>query len=159
MRAKLTIAIAVAFFLLVPLGGYANVFPIFVLGLTVSGIGFIYYSIIVKEREDQFKWVYWLHRIVVFGIGCIALTAGSHDALDLPAYVKREYLTIEGVPSEIVYYEPSRGEITGTFSIRINGETFCIDRRLGQDVEDIENRVFVIQYLPRSKWIIGYHIK
>ncbi|RXJ00265.1 hypothetical protein DS745_12080 [Anaerobacillus alkaliphilus] len=159
MRPQIILGIAIVFFLFVPLGGFANIFPLFVIGLIVSGIGFILYAIFVREREDQYKWVYWLHRSVVFGIGCLAFVAGTYNSLDLPAYFKKEYDTIQGIPTEIIYYEPSRGEITGTFSITIDGEIFSIDRRLGQGVEDLENRMFTIRYLPRSKWIIDYEMK
>lgn len=132
MKTSFLIGAGIFFFLLVPLGIFANIFPLYGIGLSGAGVCFAIFSIIVKKDWkgfNRFKRVPYLstsvigmYRVFLLGIGLLALYGASAFWQDLPAYLSEDYSTAEGVPEEVIKEEGSDGLIILT----IDGKKFSL---------------------------------
>ena len=171
MKAPFIFVLAITFFLLVPLGIYTNNFPFCAIGLTGAGLSFILFSLKVKKDWKGFNRVkelpfigssvVWIYRLGILGIGAVALYSASSFWADSPAYVKKNYAKLEGIPSKIVFEKPSSdGEIEGTITVIINHKRLSIapnpHRPIGKNVD---GHRFMINYLPNTKWVMDYKIE
>ena len=165
MKPSFLIGSGIIFFLLVPLGIFTNIFPIYGIGLTGAGVCFVIFSIIVKndwKGFNRFKRVPYLtaivigmYRITVLVFGLIALYGASAFWQDLPAYVSEDYSIAEGVPEDVMKEEGSDGLIILT----IDGKKHPLPPTSGLSVEDFKEEQVEVRYLENTDWIMGYEVK
>jgi hypothetical protein len=172
MKAPFIFGLAITFFLLVPLGIYTNNFPFCAIGLTGTGLSLILFSL--KEKNGR-SWkgtnrlkklpfigssVMWIYRIGILGLGGLALFSALPYWADSPAYINKNYTKLEGIPSKIVYDQPSKGEIGGAFTVIINNKRLSIAPNSHYPHEkNIEGQRFLIKYLPNTDWVMDYKIE
>ena len=170
MKAPFILGLGITFFLLVPLGIYTNNFPLCAIGLTGAGLSFILYSLKVKNdwkglnRVQELPYigtsVIWVYRFGILGLGALALFSASAYWADSPAYIKKNYTKVEGIPSKIVYDQPSKGEIGGTITVIINHKRLSISPNPHNPIgKKMEGRRFLINYLPNTEWVMDYKIE
>jgi hypothetical protein len=171
MKAPLILGLGITFFLFVPLGIYTNNFPLCAIGLTGAGLSFLLFSLKVKNDWKGFNRVQklpyigssipWAYRMGILGIGAAALYSASSYWADSPAYLKKNYAKIEGIPSKIVYEKPStKGEIQGTITVIINNKRLSIAPNPRDPIRNnVEGRHFLINYLPNTEWVMDYKIE
>ena len=171
MKAPLILGLGITFFLFVPLGIYTNIFPFVTIGLTGAGLSFILYSLKIKNDWKGFNRmqklpfigssVVWIYRLGILGLGAVALYSASSFWADSPAYIKKNYAKIEGIPSKIVYEKaPSMGQIEGTITVIINNKRLSIAPNPRYPIKNnVEGRHFLINYLPNTEWVMDYTIK
>lgn len=171
MKAPLILGLGITFFLFVPLGIYTNIFPFVTIGLTGAGLSFVLYSLKIKNDWKCFNRmqklpfigssVVWIYRLGIFGIGAAALYSASSFWADSPAYIKKNYAKIEGIPSKIVYEKAtSRGQIDGTITVIINNKRLSIAQNPRYPIKNnVEGRHFLINYLPNTEWVMDYTIE
>lgn len=171
MKAPLILGLGITFFLFVPLGIYTNNFPFCAIGLTGAGLSFLLFSLKVKNDWKGFNRVQklpyigssipWAYRIGILGIGAAALYSASNYWADSPAYLKKNYAKIEGIPSKIVYEKPTtKGEIQGTITVIINNKRLSIAPNPRDPIRNnVEGRHFLINYLPNTEWVMDYKIE
>jgi hypothetical protein len=170
MKAPFILGLGITFFLLVLLGIYTNIFPYCAIGLTGAGLSFILYSIKVKRDWKGFNRVQkvpyigssavWIYRLGILGLGALALYSASSFWADSPAYLKKHYAKLEGIPSQIVYEGPVKGEIKGTITVLINNKRLNIVPNPHHPFEkNLEGRRFLINYLPNTEWVMDYKIE
>ena len=171
MKAPLILGLGITFFLFVPLGIYTNNFPFCTIGLTGAGLSFLLFSLKVKNDWKGFNKVQklpyigssipWAYRMGILGIGAAALYSASSYWADSPAYLKKNYAKIEGIPSKIVYEKPStKGEIQGTITVIINNKRLSIAPNPRDPIRNnVEGRHFLINYLPNTEWVMDYKIE
>lgn len=168
MIASVFIGLGIFFFLFVPLGIYMDLFIIYGIGLTGAGLSFALFSLFVKRSWKGFKRVQDIptlssviilfYRLFIFAIGVFALYGATAFWLDLPDFFNKEYAKLEGIPSQLTYEEPARGDLTGTMIITINGKTLPLHPTPQVPIENLQGRYFQIHYLPNTEWIIHYEI-
>lgn len=168
MAAGVLIGLALAFFLLVPIGIFADFFFVYGIGLTSAGIFLILFAIVVKNNWKgfhSFEGVRWLEaifprlvRLFLFALGVLMLTGASAFWQDVPLYLKKEYHYVEGVPSEIIYHEPTRGNIHPSITVNIEGQKLTIQPAPKYSLEELNKMTFKIFYLPNTEWLITYEI-
>jgi hypothetical protein len=169
MKAPFILGLGITFFLLVPLGIYTNIFPYCAIGLTGAGLSFILYSIKVRRDSKRFDRVQalpyigssliWVYRLGILSLGAIALYSASSFWADSPAYLKKNYAKIEGIPSKIVYERPIKGEIKGTITVIINNKRLNLAPNPHYSIEKLEGHRFLINYLPNTEWVMDYKIE
>ncbi|MEY2194456.1 hypothetical protein AB7942_17200 [Neobacillus sp. BF23-41] len=170
MKAPFILGLGITFFLLVPLGMYTNIFPFCAIGLTGAGLSFILISLKVKNvwkgfnRVQELPYigssVMWIYRFGILGLGALALFSASAYWADSPAYIKKNYTILEGIPSKIVYEKPSKGEIQGTITVIIHNKRLNISPNPKYPIEkNVEGRRFQINYLPNTEWVMDYKIE
>jgi hypothetical protein len=171
MKAPFIFGLGITFFLLVPLGIYTNIFPFVAIGLTGAGLSFILYSLKVKTNWKGFNKVQrlpyigssvvWIYRLGILGIGVVALYSASSFWADSPTYVKKNYAKLEGIPSKIVFENPSsKEEIEGTITVIINNKRLSIAPNPHHPIgKNVEGHRFQINYLPNTKWVMDYKIE
>lgn len=170
MKAPFILGLGITFFLLVPLGIYTNNFPFSAIGLTGAGLSFILYSLKVKKDWKGFNRVQelpyigssvvWIFRLSVLGLGAVALYNASAFWADSPAYIKKNYTKIEGIPSKVVYENPSKGKFNGPITVIINNKRLSIAPKPRFPMErNLEGRRFLIDYLPNTEWVMDYKIE
>ncbi|MEH7309294.1 hypothetical protein, partial [Neobacillus drentensis] len=146
-------------------------FPFCAIGLTGAGLSFILFSLKVKKEWKGFKRVQelpyigssilWVYRLGILGLGALALYSASAFWADSPAYIKKNYVKLEGIPSKIVYERPStKGVIQGTITVIINNKRLSIAPNPRYPIKkNVEGRHFLINYLPNTEWIMDYRIE
>ncbi|MEH7074921.1 hypothetical protein [Neobacillus drentensis] len=171
MKAPLILGLGITFFLLVPLGIYTNIFPFCAIGLTGAGLSFILYSLKVENDWKGFNKVKKLpfigtsavliFRLSLLGLGAAALYNASAFWADSPVYFKKNYAKLEGIPSQVIYEKPAKGEmINGPITVIINNKRLNIAPKPDYPIErSLEGRRFLINYLPNTKWVMDYKIE
>ncbi|WP_066253788.1 hypothetical protein [Neobacillus drentensis] len=170
MKAPFILGLGITFLLLVPLGVYTNNFPFCAIGLTGAGLSFILLSLKVNNDWKGFNRVQELpyigssvtrvSRLGILGLGALALFSASSYWADSPAYIKKNYTKIEGIPSKIVYEQPAKGEIGGLITVIINNKRLSIAPNPHYPIEkNMDGRRFFINYLPNTEWVMDYKIE
>ncbi|MFP5115350.1 hypothetical protein ACSU64_23650 [Bacillaceae bacterium C204] len=171
MKAPFILGLGITFFLLVLLGIYTNIFPFCAIGLTGAGLSFILYSLKVKNDSKGFirvqelpfigSSIVWIYRIGILGLGAVVLYSASAFWADSPAYIKKNYAKIEGIPSKIVYEKPtSKGGMEGAITVIIHNKRLSISPNPRYPFEkNVEGRHFLINYLPNTEWVMDYKIE
>ncbi|MCA0988582.1 hypothetical protein [Guptibacillus algicola] len=165
MKPSFLIGAGIFFFLLVPLGIFTNIFPLYGIGLSGAGLCFVIFSIIVKKDWkgfNRFKRVPYLsaivigmYRVFLLGIGLLALYGASAFWQDLPAYMSEDYPTLEGVPEDVMKEEGSDGLIILT----MDGKKLPLPPESGTSVEDFKGERVEVSYLENTEWIMDYKVK
>jgi hypothetical protein len=163
------IVIGVSGIILGPLGYIISYYPIAALGFTIPGISFILFGILVKSRWKGFngseekalgsRFFTILGGVILLGFGVFILS-------DAPAYITGDYEKIQGIPSELEW-EIGHRTPTKTLTVTIKEQTFVLEDKLGhhlseeeiKDSQNLEERTFVIYYLPRTKIIMDYYVE
>ncbi|WHY69353.1 hypothetical protein [Neobacillus sp. SuZ13] len=171
MKAPLILGLGITFFFFVPLGIYTNIFPFVTIGLTGAGLSFTLYSLKIKNDWKGFNRlqklpfigssVVWIYRLGILGLGAVALYSATSFWADSPAYIKKNYAKIEGIPSKIVYEKATlKSQIEGTITVIINNKRLSIAPNPHYPIKNnVEGRHFLINYLPNTEWVMDYTIE
>ncbi|WP_066070816.1 hypothetical protein [Neobacillus soli] len=154
-------------FFLFGIGLYANIFILYGFGLTGFGLAFALFGllnlikpIMVAGTPKSNTGAIWFLGLSIIGIGSFAIYSSSGFWLDFPAYINKNYSRLEGIPSKIIYEEPSsRSEIEGKVFVTINNKRLSLDPPPKYSVQKMKGHRFEINYLPNTDWIISYQIE
>lgn len=152
-------------------GSAANMFLMYVVGLTGMGICIILTGLTIpkisawikKSFETDKNYLTMMVQGVVLLAG-VGMLFGSIDYWrDIPLYNDKKFEVISGKPASVTEYR-SKGNrhITG-LDVEIKGELFYLDADLPdfpafKETEELKEKRFIIFYLPNSNWIIDYQI-
>jgi len=89
----------------------------------------------------------------IYSIATIALLIHSPEWLDIPAYLKNDYKVAEGVPT--VFEIRSGRNNPERWEVVVDNIKFFMPKDIQENSSD---NWFVINYLPRSRYIVDYKI-
>ncbi|ALC85532.1 hypothetical protein AM499_06650 [Bacillus sp. FJAT-22090] len=116
--------------------------------ISISTLILAFACVVIILKKD-FKFAERL----IYLIATIALLIHSPEWLDIPAYLKNDYKVAEGVPTDFELRSgrnnPERWEVV------VDDIKFFMPNDIQENSSD---NWFVINYLPRSKYIVDYKV-
>lgn len=154
-------------FILFIIGIYANIFTFYGIGLSGVGLSLVLFGVLkwkgikgVQSGINPRTIGVWKYRLLMIGMGFLALYGSTGFWLDLPSYINKNYSRLEGIPTKITYEEPSsKSELEGTIIVTIQNKRLPLDPSPKYPIEHMEGHRFEIYYLPHTEWIINYKIE
>ncbi|RPF50405.1 hypothetical protein [Aquisalibacillus elongatus] len=136
-----------------------NSFILIMASGTISGFSLVSFSIFVNKDWKGFRGKNGLPMRIIFGgIGVFVLIMTHFFWVDFPNYITNDYLTLEGVPSEVEYF-PDSGKTGDSFFVTVEGVRLPLTPVPNISEEEAEDRYFVIKYFPYSQWIVEYKME
>lgn len=127
-------------------------------GFTISAFLFIFLGLFLHSDTENPEIlttpVLWFLRFLSIAFGIFILVVFIPFWRDLPEYINKEYIELEGYPTK-VDYDPggwSRYEEPELY-VTIEGKELYLEI-YPENPEELYGKYFKIQYLPETEWII-----
>lgn len=133
------------------------------IGFTISAFLFILLGVFLRSDAENPEIltapVLWFLRVISIAFGIFQFVVFLPFWRDLPEYINKEYIVLEGYPTE-VDYDPggwSRYDESELY-VTIDGKELLVEL-YPEDPEDLYEKYFTIEYLPETEWIISLDMK
>ncbi|MFE8699676.1 hypothetical protein ACFYKX_03450 [Cytobacillus sp. FJAT-54145] len=150
------------FILFVPTGYSTHHILVFFIGLVGVGASLVLFGLTATKKwkgYGELKPISWFFRLLAIGIGFFVLQLANQYYVDVKYYLDGETETVSGVPTEIIDFEANR-ELVKTVTVVIDDQRFdvAVKAKYFLEVGNMEDKTFVIHYLPRTKWVVNYEV-
>ncbi|WP_134703115.1 hypothetical protein [Ammoniphilus sp. YIM 78166] len=121
-------------------GGFLYFYIFLTLAITMTPF------VVFKKEYDGYK------RLTGTLLIIVALVVGYRGYVDIPAFVKDDLITVQGIPKEL---EKTGSKMTRKLYVTIENVKLALPSGVEDDLKD---RWVIVEYLPYSKTVINYEI-
>lgn len=144
------------------IGGVIPSYLTTMIGFNISSFLFILLGIFLRSEAENPEIltppVLWFVRIIIIAFAIVQLIMFIPFWKDLPEYLNKEYLVLEGYPTKVDFNPGGWARHDDpTLYVTIDGKELLIDL-YPENPEELYNHYFIIEYLPETEWIININL-